>query len=286
MRNNYAEKYLEENRRRLRVVLPGFPKIEPFKTRKEVDKYFSTEKIQCLLCGKHYKRLGNHLQPIHEITEDEYRQRFGLPYSRGLVCPSTWGKYHTEAKNRYERGESKIRTPESILKAEESKAKKKRGGRGRAFYIKKETKQRCIKTAQSYVIKKEAYEELLNYVKKYETSIEQLCKRQEYKHLQLPAAGTISSFFRKNPEYRERYHAIIHSWSYKKQLRQQIVSPIFFKRVFILRYVGGFTQKEIAKRLRVGQNSIHRIIKRCHFMYQDLSKYIPINAKSELINRK
>lgn len=65
---------------------PGFPRRGKFKTKEEVDAYFSSEKIQCLLCGKWFKSIGgNHM--IHKlgITTDEYKEMFGLPWKRGLT---------------------------------------------------------------------------------------------------------------------------------------------------------------------------------------------------------
>lgn len=70
----------------MRKVLPGFPRETPFTTREEVDEYLGGEQIQCLMCGKMYKQLSFHLSRIHEMTTDEYKERFGLPWRRGLCA--------------------------------------------------------------------------------------------------------------------------------------------------------------------------------------------------------
>jgi hypothetical protein len=57
----------------------------PFKTRGEIDRYFSGKTIKCLLCGCGFRRLGTHLATKHNVSVDEYRSRFGLPWTRGLV---------------------------------------------------------------------------------------------------------------------------------------------------------------------------------------------------------
>jgi hypothetical protein len=57
----------------------------PFRTREEVDRYLGGRKIQCLICGKCFGRLGYHLAVKHSITADEYKGRFGLPWTRGLT---------------------------------------------------------------------------------------------------------------------------------------------------------------------------------------------------------
>jgi len=56
-----------------------------FQTRDEVERYFGEDKIKCLLCGQRFLRLSFHLAAKHSITTDEYKSRFGLPWTRGLT---------------------------------------------------------------------------------------------------------------------------------------------------------------------------------------------------------
>lgn len=56
----------------------------PFRTRREVERYFSGKTIQCLLCGRRFGRLSFHLAAKHGLTSDHYKARFGLPWRRGL----------------------------------------------------------------------------------------------------------------------------------------------------------------------------------------------------------
>lgn len=63
---------------------------KPFETMAEVDEYLGQELIQCLECGRHYKMLtGKHLRLVHGMTPDEYRQRWGIPRTRGLAGRGT-----------------------------------------------------------------------------------------------------------------------------------------------------------------------------------------------------
>jgi hypothetical protein len=57
----------------------------PFQTRHEIDRYYHGATIQCLLCGRLFRRLTAHLIARHEITAADYKQRFGLPWTRGLT---------------------------------------------------------------------------------------------------------------------------------------------------------------------------------------------------------
>jgi hypothetical protein len=63
-----------------------------FKTRREIERYFSGETIECLICGRHFKRLQTHLLAKHGVTADEYKGRFGLPWTRGLTSAASLAK--------------------------------------------------------------------------------------------------------------------------------------------------------------------------------------------------
>jgi hypothetical protein len=69
------------------------PKVRlPFKTRREVERYFGGKRIECLLCGEWFHRLSGHLATKHSISTDDYKHQFGLPWSRGLVSESSRAK--------------------------------------------------------------------------------------------------------------------------------------------------------------------------------------------------
>ena len=56
-----------------------------FNTRGQVERYFSGKTIKCLLCGRRFQRLSFHLAAKHSVTTDDYKSRFGLPWTRGLT---------------------------------------------------------------------------------------------------------------------------------------------------------------------------------------------------------
>lgn len=43
--------------------------------------------IACLECGKHFSMLKRHLNTDHQLTPDQYRQKWELPQSYPLVAP-------------------------------------------------------------------------------------------------------------------------------------------------------------------------------------------------------
>ena len=79
-----------------------------FKTKKEVDDYFSGDFIFCLICNKKLKMVGGKHLKTHEITVEEYKRKYGLPMSRGLVCESTAKNMGNALKRRIESGEPEV----------------------------------------------------------------------------------------------------------------------------------------------------------------------------------
>lgn len=67
-------------------VLHGFPWKGLFTNKDEIDKYFSNpDGIQCLLCGRYFENLSVHLRIGHDISHEQYRDWYGLPWRKGLV---------------------------------------------------------------------------------------------------------------------------------------------------------------------------------------------------------
>lgn len=79
----------EDKKASRRVIQDGFPLVPHPLTAAEVDGYFTTTKITCLLCGNEYKALSAHLATMHATSTEEYRFLYGLPWTLGLICPST-----------------------------------------------------------------------------------------------------------------------------------------------------------------------------------------------------
>lgn len=77
-----------------RKVYPGYPVLPRKFTGAEVRDYLGGQKIVCLLCGHSFRRIGaSHLPMIHGVTEDDYREMYGLPYRVGLASASCRDAY-------------------------------------------------------------------------------------------------------------------------------------------------------------------------------------------------
>ncbi|MBX5143271.1 hypothetical protein HJB79_31685 [Rhizobium lentis] len=69
-----------------KTVHPGFPKEFIFESREAVDEYLNGDRITCLICGNDFRSLEPHLSRSHDMSADDYREKYGLPFRRGLCC--------------------------------------------------------------------------------------------------------------------------------------------------------------------------------------------------------
>ena len=98
-RESHHQKPLSGHEYRLKLhiqPLPGFPWRGKFTSVEELDAYFQEHKLTCLLCGRRYDQLGNHISQGHQISKDEYKEQFGLPWTYGLmgnVCRKKFSSY-------------------------------------------------------------------------------------------------------------------------------------------------------------------------------------------------
>ena len=73
-----------------------------FKTRRDVERYFSGDTIECLICARHFKRLHRHLAAKHSLSADHYKKQFGLAWTRGLrphLSPSQAGRKNAKLRH-------------------------------------------------------------------------------------------------------------------------------------------------------------------------------------------
>lgn len=97
-----ASKWKKKEQRR--KVLPGYPVEEPFKSIDEVRAYMEGDSIICLLCGKSYRKLGTHLATIHDMTVDDYKEKYKIPWTYGLICSESSERYSVAVVKRMEEG--------------------------------------------------------------------------------------------------------------------------------------------------------------------------------------
>jgi len=97
--------YHGKNPEARRRVLPGYPKDFVFKDYDEYKQYFVGDRVICLLCGKHYRALGNHLRVSHEVDIDDYKKKYGILWTKSLMCNDLHKIKSDHAKERIANGE-------------------------------------------------------------------------------------------------------------------------------------------------------------------------------------
>ena len=123
MPNYFKNGSTPEERRR---VLPGYPKDLVFKNYEEYKQYFVGDRIICLLCGKHYRSLGNHLRVSHETTIEDYKKKYGILWGKSLICNEYYEIRSKEAKKTIANGKLIPQTLEGRRKQAELARKYKR----------------------------------------------------------------------------------------------------------------------------------------------------------------
>ena len=106
----------KEKARKKRIPLAGYPWNEKFKTTEDIAEYYGGDRIQCLLCGRWFRSLGHHVSKIHEITPDEYKTCFGLPYNRGLSSKKYHDNHSKTHKELYQQGVNPLAREDLRLK--------------------------------------------------------------------------------------------------------------------------------------------------------------------------
>jgi hypothetical protein len=64
-------------------------KPEAFQTMDEIRAYVSGNRIQCLVCGKYFRRLQYLHLLRHDMTSDDYREAFGIPWNTSLTSATS-----------------------------------------------------------------------------------------------------------------------------------------------------------------------------------------------------
>ncbi|MGE5522367.1 MAG: MucR family transcriptional regulator [Rhodospirillaceae bacterium] len=70
-----------------------------FQTQEELDVYFSQSRLRCLLCGKSFAGLNQHLTRNHQMPAREYKIMFGIPLGYGLLGCEAKAKLITHGHN-------------------------------------------------------------------------------------------------------------------------------------------------------------------------------------------
>jgi|GEM_PF-5847544 len=189
-----------------RVVLDGFPWVGEFKTEKEVQEYLHGDRIQCLLCGRSFKALVTHLLKIHNVSVDDYKIRYGLPWTRGLACSETSVKCSQSCIRRINSGELDLSKVAGHRKSFKTTQRPLHG------YV-KEKQQKSNPAGINALLEYSKKNKGINKYKDhdfdlildiYETTRLGICEITE-KNKELPSFFTFNVFRKQHPDFNKRY---------------------------------------------------------------------------------
>ena len=241
-------------RRDNKQSIPGFPWKGKFTNRSEVDRYFSNDEgIQCLLCGRFLGTLQNHLQIVHGVSHAEYRERYGLPWRRGLVSRTVSKKHSASLIKRIKNGTF---TPKPDNKAAVKKILEgnRRPDQPYITGIKSENSKSLSK--QNIRYSRRDFEKVLSVMRRQKTTLNEACKKYD-----LPSKGIVLRYAELNPKFRNKLLDTYHALPYPVQARADMFSPQFYRDMEKLKKKG-LTATEIAKALGISYNTVRKRLKR------------------------
>lgn len=109
-----------------RIVREGYPKITPFETIEQAQRYMqgSPDGHTCLICGNAYRSVGIHLSKLHAIDPVDYLDAYGLPRTFGLACEETKQLHRDVLKETVESGNWQMMgSPDQAKIARKAKSK-------------------------------------------------------------------------------------------------------------------------------------------------------------------
>ena len=234
--------------------IPGFPWKGKFTTRSEVVKYFSNDEgIQCLLCGRFLGTLNNHLQIVHGLSHEEYRERYGLPWRRGLVSQKLSRQLSTSLTKRIKNGSFKPK-PDHKAAVNKILAGFRRKDQPYITGIKSENSR--ILSKQNIKYRQKDFDNVLSVMRKQKITLNEACNK-----FNLPGKGTVLRYAELNPKFRKKLIDTYHGLPYAVQARADMFSPQFYRELEKLKKKG-LPATEIGKALGVSHKTVRRRLKK------------------------
>jgi hypothetical protein len=227
--------------------LAGYPKEFVFTSREALDDYLSGDRITCLLCGRSFKALNTHLL-IHETDEAAYKERFGIPWRRGLQSTETM-------RLRKKAGKKALKKPgriEHLKKQREAATELRREGTSNArpkvgFLIEEYTERALMLQRKESLFDKAA---LLNALAQNMT-IPEAAKSMGY------APKTVSDNRRRDSAFDEMVARAIEAQPFSVQARGEATGERFEKALRVL-FDKGYSDKQAAEKLGVTAMTCNR----------------------------
>lgn len=218
-----------------------------FKNKEEVLNYLNQDRIPCLICGKTYKALGTHLQCIHGMTADEYKEIFNIPWSKGLVSPST-RQYQSNNLSRRIQDGSIPQVDVKVLIESRTNVLRRKPKDYHSKYM-----QDLARTAHRNNSKKKVLK-ILDVMEENRCTVWEATKLLGMTNYAL-VNETIAYF----PELKERYDQVCAQVLVGVARKTNMSYDEIREQIFQLR-LSGMTNKDIAQKLNIGEATVKRAI--------------------------
>lgn len=213
----------------------------------EVREYLKGEKIVCLECGKEYRKIGGSHLKTHGMTDEEYREKYGIPWSYPLASSET-SKRYSEFRKRY------LSDPDNMKELLENRKK--------ADKLKNSVKKR----PQLEIAKKFRNEQGLNYPEelawviieriKEGRTLTEVCEDDD-----LPGRTWMADRLKNNEELKAAYRQAIDSQDFDFQCRSKLLGKKFEDQVLKLQSEG-YTVSEISEMIGTSKSPIYSVFRK------------------------
>ena len=227
-----------------------FPWRDKFGTKTEIDDYLGGDKVRCLLCGKLFKALPTHLERMHDITADDYRERYGLPWKRGL-CGAGLSKKLSE--NMLKRRKNGFRPPIEVAQRNSVTAKRMPD---QPFLVKAKTEslKPIIEKLRKY--EDRDFKNVLVKMLREKKGLNEACKDAGMPHF-----GAVSKYAKKNAEYRKQLEETYEQLPYSIQAGAGKLPEKQFREDLLSLKRSGITVADMSRLLGVSRNLINDRLK-------------------------
>jgi hypothetical protein len=231
-------------------VMHRYPWRGKFRTKTEIDNYFAGNKVQCLICGKLFKALPQHLERTHDITADDYREQYGLPWKRGLCGVGTSEKL---SKNMLQRRKQGFRAPiEKICK--NTGRRNRRPDQPFLVKAKRDSLKPVIEKLRKYADKD--YRNVLAKMLKEKIGLNEACKDPD-----LPHFRAISKYAKRNADYRKKLERTYEQLPYSVQAGAGRLPEKKFREDLLSLKRSGITVADMSRLLGVSRSLINNRLK-------------------------
>lgn len=236
---SYAERARAKRAYQRKSILPGFPVRVPCPSLADAKAYLAEPKLVCLLCGKAYGILANHLRNTHGVTPDEYRAAYHLPWSAGLAGAQLAS---VKSKSLRERLSDPSFMATWSADAEKHRSKAHQRARGqRADFFRKQSNQERLERAGTGPYGEEDFLRILRLMKEHDL----ILKNVAGKFRGLPSYDVAVKWFNSTQARKQLLVDTVHQLSIPNQALSRLFSPATIGKVHGLGSQG-MLQREIA----------------------------------------